>query len=252
MGSQMLPSALRRYGPYLVAGFTIWVVLRVLLPLTPSTSNIWWHWMAPGFFLIFLIDDLLGAWTRYTSKNFVIFPGFYDSSHQQWSHDKLEVDAEGKIPPHETILFHGTHRGMEAIDLRDKHIAIVPVGSVEHFGVGERVRIVHAPIIPVENVDALSGFFGGSYGHSKRLSYIGRKGGEGYFSFLNMLLGENTPERAIAQHRYASVLEMSKKDIQTIASREEAIIESIRRTHAETQEGWFTKRVEAVKRRWRR
>lgn len=245
MAVKMQSSILGKWGPHLLTLYVGFALLKVI-PIGIVSTNIWF-WMFWLFVLIFVLDDAWLSWVRDNSKNFVLFPEFASSAHQRISHHKLGVDPHGRIPPYETILFGGTH---QVIDLRDKNISIVPGGAVEYFGKREGIRLVHSPVTPVDNVESLKGFFGGSYQLAKDVSYVGGAKSKGYFSLLNSLAGENTPGRLQAQQKYASDLEMVSKSIETISSGEKAIVDAIKKSWEGMQEGWWGKKVGVLKKRW--
>jgi hypothetical protein len=123
----------------------------------------------------------------------------------------LSADPEGKIPTYEGIPFGGANTGNLFVSMRDSNLAIVKSASVEEFGVGGYVRLVHAPVIPAPSAGALIAFFGDLLNVAKEVALVIKKGSKGWFSLANILEGENTPDKLQAQAKMAAEMEEIKE-----------------------------------------
>ncbi len=219
-----------------------WIGIHAL-PLPAFPVNVWFWMFLLIMFPMFGLNEIWGDWFRHQSKSGVIFPEFKDSSNSQRSSLPLDVDPSGTIPPYETILHNGTNA---IFNLRDKYIAIVPTRAVETFGKGKNWRLVHAPVVPIP-ASALVGFFGGSLGVAKEISYI-KEDQPAWFSLLNSLQGEDTPSniRFMDEFRLHCIrIQQSRGMIET---GESELIESLKELHkGMANRGWLSKQVERVK-----
>ncbi len=216
-------------------------------PVPAVEIDIWLWVFALFFFPMFVFPELWADWFRNQSKNIVVFPEFKDSSNSRKSLTALDRDPDGIIPPYAGIVFNGTNA---VFALRDKKIAVVPLRSIEHAGPRGNWRFVYAPVIPIQ-AEALVGFFGGTVGVSKLVSYV-RSDSEGWFSLLNSLDGEDVPTNFQTMDEFKMRCENIQRSRGLIESGERDLIQSLRELHMEMSQGRFGKIGEKFKKFWKK
>ena len=172
---------------------------------------------------------------RNSSRSYVVFPDFKESTKMKRSIQMLSPDPEGKIPTYEGIPFGGANTGNMFISMRDTNLAVVKSAAVEKFGVGGYVRLIHAPVIPAPSAGALISFFGDIFNVAEKVALYDKKGSEGWFSLANIMEGENTPENARSQATIAAEME-EIKEARAGAVGKDRRLQALRELREETKE----------------
>lgn len=232
----MQVSLIKRYGLFLLLGFFAYVIIRQIFPWPEVTIYIWYWLIWGGFGVLFMTEEGVMAWVRNNSRSYVVFPDFKESTKMKRSIQMLSPDPEGKIPTYEGIPFGGANTGNLFISMRDTNLVIAKSAAVEKFGVGDYVRLIHAPLIPAPSAEALIAFFGDILNVaklSKALHLV--KDSEGWFSLANILEGENTPEALQFQAKLAA--EMSEiMEARAGAVGKDRRLQALRELREETKE----------------
>ncbi len=192
--------------------------------------SVWFLMFAFIMLPTFGFNELWINWVRNASRSFVIFPKFFVSANRRISSHVLGSGPEGMLPPHEAIEYGGSN---STFALRDHDVAIIASKSVEVFGKTRNIRIVHAPITPVQDIEALRSYFASSIGAGKVLGFLNKKS-QAWVGLINSLWGEDHPENLKEQEKFALKLDVLKGRREVVESEEEQTLEAFRLLEAES------------------
>lgn len=218
----------RRHGIWFVVFVIIWIGTRYL-PIQRIELSVWFLMFMFFMFPIFGMNELWLNWVKNASRSFVIFPRFFTSCNRPISHQVLGSGPEGMLPPHEAIEHGGSN---STFALRDHDVAIVASRAVEHFGKEKNIRVVHAPLTPVHDIESLRSYFASSVGMGKALGFLNKKS-QAWVGLINSLWGEDHPENVKELEKFALKLDVLKGHRETVESEEEATLEAFRLLEAE-------------------